>query len=203
MPQYSSSTISRRRFLGTMSASALGGLLLRGDSPATAAPRLGPASLIRCAVVRRPPPYWLGSPGTACDLDGDRKRYEAAFAQTAGPLGVEVLPEPEVLQAEDAVVDFASRLEADPPDAILINLQHLGAWNWADRIAATRLPTIIFAPLGAAAIRHLERISRRPSVHIVSSLDPSAVHQAFALLHPPVTCPSQSTIPPDHLPAGR
>lgn len=189
-----SACMSRRRFLGTMSTAALGAICLGGrpdngfaagdldECIDLAGLRPSPLVHIRSVVIRRPPPYWLGWPGTAYDLEGHRQCYAAAFADAAQRVGVELVQEPEPLESDEAVNRFAQKLEADRPDAVLVSLQHLGVWSWADRIAGARVPTIIFAPVGTAFTQHLLRISRRPGVHVVSSLEVSGVEQALRMV---------------------
>jgi len=186
--------LSRRRFLGTMSSAVVGALALGGNSrPVFAAGDFGeyidlaslrprPPVHIRSVVIRRPPPYWLGWPGTAYDLEGHRRRFAASFSDAADRLGVQLTQENEPLESEQAVGSFVQKLAARQPDAVLITLQHLGVWRWLDAIVETGVPTIIFAPIGTAFTQHVLRISRRPGVHVVSSLELSGVEQALRMV---------------------
>ena len=186
--------MSRRRFLGTASSVALGALLWRpGREPAWAEGDLGeyvdlaglrprPRVRVRAAVVRIPPPYWLGWPGTAYDLEGYRRFYGQQFAQIAGRVGVELDQERGPLESDQAVEAFAQSLQAERPDAVVVSIQHMGVWHWADRISRTGVPTIIFAPVGTAFTGHVLEISRRPGVHVVSSLELSGVEQALRMV---------------------
>jgi len=185
--------ISRRRFLAGLSSAAVSALVLDRLGPAFAAEDLGeyidlaslrpkPFVRIRSAVVRFKPPYWLGWPGTSYDLEGHRRDYDAQFAQAARRAGVRLEPAPQPLEDEQAVNAFVQALQADRPHAVLVALQHMGAWGWADRIAQAGVPTIIFAPIGTAFTGHVAEISRRPGVHLISSLEISAVEQAFRMI---------------------
>lgn len=186
--------MSRRRFLSTASSALLGAFALGADRPAAAADeglaeyldlagfRPRPTVTVREAVLRFPPPYWLGWPGTAYDLEGHRRQYAEAFAQAARRVGVELRAEPGPLESEQAVNRLAQELRAAPPDAVLLSLQHMGAWGWADRLARLGVSTIIFAPIGTAFTGHVLEISRRPGVHVVSSLEMAAVEQTLRMV---------------------
>jgi hypothetical protein len=187
-------SLSRRRFLAQMSSAALGAALLGATGRnAFAADDLGeyidlasfrphPVARIRSAVIRIPPPYWLGWPGTSYDLEGHRKEYAEQFAQAARRVRVRLEDEQKPLESDQAVDAFCQRLQAEKPDAALVSLQHIGVWHWADRISRAGVPTIIFAPIGMAFTGHVAEISRRPGVHVISSLEVPAVEQAMRMV---------------------
>ena len=186
--------MSRRRFLSAMSSAAVGvlafgstgrGVFAAGDlgeyiDLASLRPR--PRVRVMGAVVRFPPPYWLGWPGTSYDLERRRREYAEAFAEAARHIGVTLEPEQQLLEDDQAVNGFIERLQAERPDAALVSLQHMGAWQWADRIAGAGVPIIIFAPIGTAFTGHVLEISRRPGVHVVSSLETAAVEQSLRMV---------------------
>ena len=134
------------------------------------------------AVARLKPPYWLGWPGTSYDLEGHRKQYGQAFAESAGRVGVTLEEEAEPLESDAAVGAFVAKIKERKPAAVCIMLQHINVWHWADAIARAGMPTIIFAPVGMAFTGHVNEISRRPGVHVISSLAASAVEQAFRMV---------------------
>jgi len=186
--------MSRRRFLAAMTSAAAGAALLGleqrigwalGDLTeyvdlASLRPR--PEVAIKSAVVRLPPPYWLGWPGTSYDLERRGKEYAAEFSAAARRVGATLGQEPRPLESDDAVNAFVKAVQADKPDAVLVSLQHIGIWHWADRIASAGVPTIIFAPIGTAFTGHVLEISRRQGVHVISSLETPAVEQAFRMV---------------------
>ena len=66
---------------------------------------------------------------------------------------------------------------------MLLTLQHMQCWGWADRVAREAgVPTIIFAPVGTAFTGHLAGISRRTGVHVVSSLEWHAVEEGLRMI---------------------
>jgi hypothetical protein len=185
--------MSRRGFLGASSVAAAAGLIQASRSLAAQEGDMGeyidvasfrprPDVRIVGAIVRLQPPYWLGWPGTAYDLEARRKEYRDAADVAAERVGVKLAQKGEPLESEAAVKEFAAKLKESKPDAVLLILQHLNVWPWAEIIADTGIPTIIFAPVGTAFTGHVLHISRRPGVHVISSLETSALEQAFRMI---------------------
>lgn len=187
-------SMSRRCFLSTMSTAAVAAsaVVATGGS-AFAAGELGeyidiasfrpkPKVRIKSVIVRHHPPYWLGWPGTSYDLEAWRKEYARCFAESAERIGVDLEEAPEPLESDEAVEAFVKTLEAEKPDAVLVSLQHLDSWRWADRISQAGIPTIIFSPIGTAFTQHVAGISRRSGIYVISSLDTSAMDQAFRMI---------------------
>ena len=172
--------LSRRSFIGTLSAAAMAtscrqilplGSPLEGsceDFIQLSDFRPRPVVRVRSAFVRLPPPYWLGWPGTAYDLEGHRRTYSNAFKEAAEEIGVSLQEDEQPIESDDGLNSFIQRIQAEKPDAVLLSLQHMGVWGWAGRIASTGIPTIIFAPVGTCFTGHILDISRRPGVHVVS-----------------------------------
>jgi len=184
--------LSRRGFLAASTLLAAGTLAASTSLAGAAADlseyidlaefRPRPKVRVRHAVLRQKPPYWLGWPGTAYDVEGRRQEYAAAFAGAAQRVGVELAEEPDPLEDDGAVNTYRASIEADKPDALLLSLQHFAAWPWADTLTQTGVPAIIFSPVGMAFTGHVREISRRPGVHVISSLDTRAVEQALRMI---------------------
>jgi hypothetical protein len=184
--------MTRRCFMGAASA-GLAGVTLLPTRRASAAADLGeyidigqlrprPDVRIAGAVVREKPPYWLGWPGTSYDVEGMREKFAREFDSSAQRVGVRLEQKAEPLEDDAAVAAFAENLVKDRPDAVILTLQHLNSWGKADKISQTGIPTIIFAPIGTAFTGHVIEISRRPGVHVVSSLEMSGIDQAFRMI---------------------
>jgi hypothetical protein len=141
-----------------------------------------PKVRITSVVVREKPPYWLGWPGTAYDVEGHRKEYARVFSEAAERVGVELRQEAEPLENDEAVSVFVKKLGSEKPDAVLVHVQHLYVWPRVESIARAGVPIIIFAPVGMAFTPHVREISRRPGVHVISSLEISAIEQAFRMI---------------------
>ena len=144
--------------------------------------RPSPKVRIMGAVVRHKPPYWLGWPGTSYDVEGMRARFAREFDEAAARVGIDLVQKAEPLESDKAVEAYVTELKAAKPDAVIVTLQHLGMWQAADAISQAGFSTIIFAPIGTAFTGHVLEISRRPGVHVISSLEMSAVEQAFRMV---------------------
>jgi hypothetical protein len=141
-----------------------------------------PKVRIMGVVVRQTPPYWLGWPGTSYDLEGHRKEYSGIFSDYAKKIGVTYEEEAEPRESDEAVDAYVKKLQAEKPDAVLVHLQHLSYWKWVDAISKAGIPIIVWAPVGTAFTGHVKEISRREGVHVISSLETSAVEQAFRMV---------------------
>ncbi|HIJ73972.1 MAG TPA: hypothetical protein HPP83_07710 [Candidatus Hydrogenedentes bacterium] len=186
--------MSRRCFLAASTAALATPLIGAAPAKSLAESDLGtyidladlrpkPHVRIMSAVTRFKPPYWLGWPGTAYDLEGHRKTYADFCAKAAERVGIELQQEDAPLESNEAVDAFIAKLKDERPDAVFVMLQHIDAWGWPDTIArAVGIPTIIFAPVGTAFTPHLHEISRRPGMHVISSLETAAIEQAFRMV---------------------
>ena len=185
-------SMSRRCFIATsglaMAASVAGASKRERDPEGIgeyvdlAGLRPRPPVRLMSAFVRHKPPYWLGWPGTTYDVEGHRAEYARQFAREAARIGVTLEQEADPLENDDAVNAFVAKVQAERPDGVLVSLQHMGAWHWTDAVTKAGVPTIIFAPIGTAFTGHVQGISRRPGVHVVSSLEMPAVTQAFRMI---------------------
>ncbi len=126
--------------------------------------------------------YWLGWPGTSYDLDQHRQEYERTFVDCAQQMGVELSFEADPLDDDAAVQAFVKKVKAEQPDAVLVHLQHLGSWAKAEVVAKAGVPAIVFAPVGTAFTRQVNLFSRKPGVHVISSLETKAVEQALRMV---------------------
>jgi len=187
-------SVSRRGFLGGMMAGAAAwtvgcsrmGLRLGDVNPREAIEvasfRPRPRVRIMGAVVRQKPPYWLGWPGTSYKVEDERARYSKAFADAAKRVGVGFEEESQPLESGEAVAAFVKKIQAEKPQAVLVHIQHFGHWDRCAEIAKAGIPTIIFAPIGMAFTQHVKNLSRQRGVHVISSLETSAIGQAFRMI---------------------
>ena len=187
-------SMSRRCFLAmasagaagaAMSSAGLGKAMAAGDLNEyidVASLRPKPIVKIKSVVARVHPPYWLGWPGASYDLEGRRKEYAKCFAESAERAGVVLDAVEAPLESDEAVESFVKQLKDEKPDAVLVSLQHMDSWRWADKIAKVGVPTIIFSPVGTCFTGHVAEISRRPGVYVISSLETSAMDQAFRMI---------------------
>ena len=134
------------------------------------------------AIARQKTPYWLGWPGTAYDVEGERARYSRAIADAGRRVGVEIVQEREPLEENAAVAAFVKKLQTEKPDAVLVTLQHFQSWGMASEIAKAGVPTIVFAPIGMSFTGHVNSLAFRPGVHVISSLETPAIEQALRMV---------------------
>jgi hypothetical protein len=190
--------LTRRECLKVLSVSALGAGMMtpvlttraadqdapaKTDfvDPATLRPR--PEVRLAGAFFEMPRPYWLGWPGTTYDLDRHQKGYRSQLDQSAQRVGVKMALEADNVNSEAALTAWITKVKAEQPHGLLVMLQHMGCWPWAQRVAKEAgLPLIIFAPIGTAFTGHVAGTARLPQVHIISSLEWPAVEAGLRMV---------------------
>jgi hypothetical protein len=142
-----------------------------------------PEVKVAASFFEQPRPYWLGWPGTTYDLDTRQKEYRSQLNESVQRLGLKMALEPAPVNDDATLTAWIARLKADAPHGVLIMLQHMQCWNWVERVAKeTGTPLIVFAPVGTAFTGHVDRASRLPRVHVISSLDWSAVEAGLRMV---------------------
>jgi len=185
--------VSRRRFLGSLAALTGAGAAVIGAQRPAAARDLGdeididglrprPSVKVMVGVFRIPPPYWLGWPGTSYDLEGHRREYLDEFVKMGNEIGVSCRIVPKPVETDAAVGQFIAQARQEQADAVLVALQHIGVWHWAQQVADSGIPTIVFSPIGTSFTGHVIGISRQPGVHVVSSLRTEGIRQALLMV---------------------
>lgn len=186
--------MSRRCFLGTAAAASLAAPaafagLRSGRATAKRDPyidlaafRPRPGVQLQVAVIRKPPPYWLGWPGSSYDVEGARRQYLQACRNSAGQVGAVLREMEDPIESEEKAAQFSAQLAAERPDGVVLILQHLDVWPWVKLVADSGVPTIVFSPVGTAFTGHVLKISRQPGVHVISSLDVNAITQAMRMV---------------------
>jgi hypothetical protein len=188
-------SMSRRSFLGAAAActaalttgcSSLQSLHTtpkRNEEIEIASFRPRPKVRVMSVVARQKTPYWLGWPGTAYPVESERARYTQVIADSGQRLGVEIAQEGQPLEDKEAVAAFVQKVQTEKPDAVIVALQHLtSGWPAAAEVAKTGVPTIVFAPVGTAFTGHINGLASRPGVHVISSLETSAIEQALRMI---------------------
>ncbi len=165
--------VSRRTVLTMMGSAPLaGGTLLRpGHIAGQAAQSTSGNPEVRVAYLRPRDKYWLGWPGTAWDPEGFMQKSRSMIEQFAKENEVRVSFEPQPLYDAAAAEQFASRLSADRPAAVLAIPLHMERWPMVETIAKSGVPTVIYAGLGTAFTGHIQKISRMPGVYLASTAD--------------------------------
>lgn len=141
-----------------------------------------PKVRVMSAFAREKPPYWLGWPGTAYDVEGERARYTEAIAHAGLHIGVDILTERQPLEDPAAVAAFVKKVQTEKPDAVIVTLQHFASWGAAAEIAKAGAPLIVFSPVGMAFTGHVNSLGYQRGIHVISSLEVSAIEQALRMV---------------------
>ncbi len=113
-------------------------------------------------------------------LDARQAEYRAALAESATRLGIAVHLEPTPINNQADVARWIQKVQAEKPHGVLVILQHFGTWSWASLVGKEAgVPVIIFSPIGMAFTGHVAGPARMSGVHVISSLEWSAVEEAL------------------------
>ncbi len=173
---------SRREFLLTAGTALLAGPALAGWpwSRAAAAPKIrscGPASSyvtkVRAAFVRRRGEYGMRWPGAVYDGAAALRDITARIGEAARDLGIEIDLRPEPLFSPAEAKAWVDESAAAKPDGLLVVLldRQEHAWPTAKLAADTGLPTVVFAPVGAAFTTNTTGLADRDGVLVCSTSD--------------------------------
>lgn len=170
---------SRRRFivLGGQ-ALAVSALMPNGfpvfGSEAGAFELNGPGTaytpFVKGAFVRRKE-YGMWWPGEIYDGDKAMRAYRRAFGEAARNMGVRLeLEELPLYSAEEADrwIEEARRAKPDGLFVVLLDRQE-HAWPAAAKAADTAIPTVVFAPVGAAFTTNTWNLAAREGIYICST----------------------------------
>jgi hypothetical protein len=191
-----SGCLSRRRCLQVISTAAAGlafsgelfpvlGKTRKVDPDFVDPARLRPRPNIRldAAILQQPRPYWLGWPGTTYNLDQRQKEYRALLAKSCQCLAIQLHQEQGPIEDEAGMTSFLQAIRERKPDGVLVILQHMNCWSWANRLAAEAgVPLIVFSPVGTSFTGHVAGISRQQGVYVVSSLEWPAVEDGLRMI---------------------
>ncbi len=191
-----SDCLSRRHCLKIISTTAaglaFGGELLpaiakvrKADPDFVDPTKLRPKPKVRleAAILQQPRPYWLGWPGTTYNLDQRQKEYRGLLANSCQRLGIQLHEQDRPVEDEAAMTAWVKGVQERKPDGVLVILQHMTCWGWANRLAnEAGVPLIVFSPVGTSFTGHVAAISRRQGVYVVSSLEWPAVEDGLRMI---------------------
>ncbi|MFB3825328.1 MAG: hypothetical protein ACE15B_01120 [Bryobacteraceae bacterium] len=169
---------TRRTFLINVGGTAAVPVLLAqppsGDRKVAPA---GPASKytpkICAAFVRRKGEYGLRWPGAIWDGEAARKKYGQELAAAAKRLGVELIACPEPLYSREEADAWLKESAASKPDGLFVILldRQEHAWPTAAKAVETKIPTVVFSPVGTSFTTNTTGVARREGVFISSTDD--------------------------------
>ncbi|MBI5385159.1 MAG: hypothetical protein HZA90_10785 [Verrucomicrobia bacterium] len=182
-PDFLDHSTSRRHFLAAVGAAALApSVLTAAVSPATSEKErkivpTGPASKytpkIWAAFVRRKGDYGIRWPGAVYDGEAARRDYTQQIAAAEKELGLKITLRPEPIFSAAEAEAWLAEAKATQADGLLVVLldRQEHAWPTATKAADSKIPTVIFAPLGAAFTTNTAPLAQREGVFLSSALD--------------------------------
>jgi len=186
--------LSRREFVAGTSAAWVSTSLLGGAfSSASAAPAgkiepAGPASrctpTVKAAFVRRKGEYGMLWPGQVYDGEAARAKYSQQLAATAKELRLRLDLRSEPLYSLEESAAWLAEAAAARPDGLLLVLLDRQAHTWptAERAIATKIPTVIFSPVGSSFTTNTAGPSQKPGCFIASTDDFRQVRWGLKML---------------------
>lgn len=175
---------SRRDFI-----QAAGGVLLTGPSVLSCLVRdmtaekirkiapAGPASKytpkLMAAFVRREGEYGILWPGAIYDGAKALTSYRAQIEKAAIDLGIQISMRSKPIYSSAEADAWLAEAAAEKPDGLLVVLldRQEHAWPTAAKAIDSRIPTVVFAPIGAAFTTNTGPIANKNGVYIASTDD--------------------------------
>lgn len=175
---------SRRDFLQAVGVTAVaGGVLAAGQSvsAAAAAAESGPRKKVKATVrgafvyppsqTLREAGYWSW-PGSGFDAEGQQKRYVAKLKKIERELDMRIAMDGKALDEKPSVDAFIEDVKKARPDGLLLVLFKKGHWpNVVRVIDETKIPAVVFCPLGVLLVDHIRQMHRRPGAYLINSND--------------------------------
>ena len=142
------------------------------------------APRIKAVFVRRKGDYGFGWPGAVYDGESARQNYTQQIQEAGKELGLNIEISPQPIYNNEAADSFIAQLSTHPPDGALVVLldrqQH--AWPTANKVIDTGIPTIVFAPIGAAFTPNVRAPAKKAGAYVISSLDFDAVEYGLKMI---------------------
>jgi hypothetical protein len=173
---------TRRHFLlalgGTALAPAfLGEAVARSADPDRRIVLAGPGSKyvprVHAAFVRRKGDYGMLWPGAIYDGEKALADYRLQLRRAEKELGLKVALRPEPIYSLAEADEWLAAAQADRADGLFVVLldrqQH--AWPTAVKAAATKLPTVVFSPVGSSFTTNTVSLADKEGVFIASTSD--------------------------------
>lgn len=176
--------VSRRRFMAAGGAAVLGAALA-GCAGRTAAASsqerrirpMGPASkytpLVHAAFVRRKGEYGMRWPGAVFDGEAARRDIAQKTEAAAKGLGLRLVLRPEPVYSKEEAEAWVSQAAAEKADGLFVVLldRQEHAWPTAARAVESRIPTVVFAPVGAAFTTNTAPLAAKTGAFLCSTDD--------------------------------
>lgn len=184
--------LSRRQFVAAASASALSasmlGAWLPGPAWAGKIEPQGPAArcvpTVRACFVRREGDYGMRWPGKIYDGEAARKKYVDQLQAAAKRLNVKLDLQAKPLYSPQEADAWIAASAAAKPDGLLVVLldRQEHAWPTAAKAIDTKLPTVIFSPVGSSFTINTAPLANKPNSFIASTDDFRQVEYGMKML---------------------
>ena len=175
---------SRRQFI----VGGLGGLAL--TSPAlkalTVEPIATPLRLIKpvgpgaryvpkvaAAFVRRKGDYGILWPGAIYDGEAALKRYQDELVQSTKELGIDLRLRSEPIYSLEQADQWLAEAKSAQCDGLMVILldRQAHAWPTAAKAGETKIPTLVFSPIGTSFTTNTAPLAKKEGIYISSTSD--------------------------------
>ncbi len=188
--------VSRRGFLKSTTAALAGPVLLAGCSSlrrrTTASKPIrqcGPASQYTptfwAAFVRRQGEYGILWPGAVYDGEAARTMYATKVTETAAQLGAQLHLRAEPLHSLAEAEAWIAQAQAAKVDGLVLVMldrqQH--AWPTAQKVAQSKIPSIVYSPLGTSFTTNTIDLAATPGCVVYSTNDFGQAAYGMKMLH--------------------
>ncbi len=184
---------TRRHFLLTLGATVLGpGLATEGFSRSAEPDRrivpVGPGSKytpkIWAAFVRRKEGYGMLWPGAIYDGEKALREYSRQIEAAEKELGLRINMRTEPIYSLADAEKWLADAQAAKPDGLLIVLldRQAHAWPTATKAIDTKIPTVVFSPLGTAFTTNTAPLSQKEGAFICSTSDFSQARYGLKMI---------------------
>jgi len=189
-------SLNRRQFIRSSAGFMAGSVLMQGCNTLVREPMVtqnpirpcGPASkyvpTIKAAFIRRKEDYGMLWPGAVYDGEAAMKMYTEKMTTTAGKLGAKFDLRSQPLFSLAEAEGWIAEAEAQKADGLLLVMmdrqQH--SWPSAEKVAGSKIPSIIYSPLGTSFTTNTINLAETPGCVIYSTNDFSQAAYGMKML---------------------
>ncbi len=188
-------TLTRRNFLMSTGMLTLGSFLppqflwadslLEDDLIKACGPASKYRSKLSVAFVRREGEYGMWWPGQIYDGDAALKKYQSQISETAQLLNMDLDLRPSPIFSNEEADHWIGQTKDRQPDGVMVVVldrqQH--AWPTVGKAIDTKIPTIVFSPLGTSFTTNTTKPSKKEGVYICSTDDFRQVAGAIKMIN--------------------
>jgi len=156
-----------------------------GERVAQAGPAATCRPTVRACFVRRKEDYGMWWPGAVYDGEAAKTMYSKQITEAANRLGIDLDLRPEPIFSSAEADAWVAQSVAAKPDGLLVVLldRQRHAWPTANKAIDSKIPTVIYSPVGTSFTTNTAGPSRKPGCFICSTNDFSQVEYGLKMLH--------------------